>query len=625
MSTPLIPGFQYPPAMTPQVVAENIAYLRNKVAELTASFPQVSSPNSASSIAVSEKNITLAANGSGNPDYHAIFNGQTTITSSNIVSEHSGLLKIAGNMTDSGVISMAQATINNSDGTGYVNVFIDRLYVNPGNEMRGTSVALRYTRTTADANIGGDGWDVRPVSGVIVLTGMALPADNTLRGNYKCFAAEHYFQSAASGTYIIQDPAIGFQASLVQVDSTCSVANWSGFTASQPIGGSAGTVLIGYGLWVQNLSDNAILADNTIVSTGAAAVKIDGLNTYGRILWTSASIECPSSGILELYGSTRVQTAAGTGLYVGGANATGGIECGSIQVNKTITPYSSLVSINNDGLNQGNISTIGYVNAGATAGFYLGGTQYIILDGTTVDVLSSLECKSGSTYWSITCGSLYNGIAEIMTSLVSGTCNLQNLNAVEAIGTITTRGPGGTDTGHFDTANDGASTAIAGYYIGGNRVIFGYTQGSNMDLVLAASASVKIATSLIVANEAGTYWSADVGSLYVSGHEIVTGWSGTSVSLQNINAITAIGTIYTSGHVDSVDYYVSGSVALSVSGPYLLIGTGFASGVSINSLGVNNLYIGTSGYMNYVAGAPAATGYFELQIGPTVFKVLVST
>ena len=78
----------------------------------------------------------------------------------------------------------------------------------------------------------------------------------------------------------------------------------------------------GYGVWVVDLKDPA----QTLVQDNAAAIKIDGLNQYGRILWHSSSIYEVSSGSLEIestnlgfYGVTPVAQQTVTGSKGGNA------------------------------------------------------------------------------------------------------------------------------------------------------------------------------------------------------------------------------------------------------------------------------------------------------------------
>lgn len=116
-----------------------------------------------------------------------------------------------------------------------------------------------------------------------------------------------------------------------------------------------------------------------------------GTTSDGTVVWTDQGVSV-TNGVLEFSAASAVQTAQGVGLRVGGLKAGAGLQAGSIQVNKTDLSGTAVVSINNDGLNQGNISTSGYVNS--TTGFRIGGaapdTHYLRGNGTNyVDVAIS--------------------------------------------------------------------------------------------------------------------------------------------------------------------------------------------------------------------------------------------
>ncbi len=84
----------------------------------------------------------------------------------------------------------------------------------------------------------------------------------------------------------------------------------------------------GYGVWIENLADNDTVPNqNTLVESNAAAIKIDGLDNYGRIQWTNTSIyevsnganPRSSTGVLEFSATTAVQTKSGVSFNVGGS------------------------------------------------------------------------------------------------------------------------------------------------------------------------------------------------------------------------------------------------------------------------------------------------------------------
>ena len=78
----------------------------------------------------------------------------------------------------------------------------------------------------------------------------------------------------------------------------------------------------GFGIWIQDLQDGM----STLVAENSAAIKIDGLNEYGRILWNGSSIYEVNSGELEIeatklgfYGAAPVVKPTVTGSKGGNA------------------------------------------------------------------------------------------------------------------------------------------------------------------------------------------------------------------------------------------------------------------------------------------------------------------
>jgi hypothetical protein len=156
-------------------------------------------------------------------------------------------------------------------------------------------------------------------------------ADVNIRGQMKPFQSEIYFTAKApSGkNYHVEETSINYVASLSAVDTSCSVKLWVGVFIDSPCSdcGSTNAVETGYGIWVENLDEST----HTLVAANAAAMKIDGLNQYGRILWTNCSVYCPSSGVLELQG-TSVQTASSVPFNVGGSGGNAVCTAGSYSV-----------------------------------------------------------------------------------------------------------------------------------------------------------------------------------------------------------------------------------------------------------------------------------------------------
>ena len=147
---------------------------------------------------------------------------------------------------------------------------------------------------------------------------MNLPTDPIygsayIRGQQKAVASELYYQVPVAP--YTANLGMNYLASLAQVAPGVTLNTWAGLLVAEPgfIGPNGGHVVNGYGIWIQNLQDpNSILT-----SANAAAIKVDGLGTFGRILWQSASAYVPTVGTLEFSGTVGVQTASGVGFKVG--------------------------------------------------------------------------------------------------------------------------------------------------------------------------------------------------------------------------------------------------------------------------------------------------------------------
>lgn len=279
-------------------------------------------------------------------------------------------------------LAVGGTSVNNDTSAGYVLAKGDKTFTNPDNEVRGANFVVRNKRTTADG-----AWDFFGVGGVVEVT-----EGNTqqITGQMKGVVAELYFQKPASGTYTV-DKAFNLQAN-AEFGQNTTVTAWYGLVVNTPVKGDAtpGAVTTGYGIYIENLDQSPAILN----SSNAAAIKIDGLNTFGRILWTSASLYCPTSGVLEATASTEVRTAAGVGFKVGGASANAGCAAGSYAIGgSTIIDSSQQVSVT------GYINTsVGYrIGGGATnCNFLVGnGTNFVSTtpsaSRTCLDVYSTGE------------------------------------------------------------------------------------------------------------------------------------------------------------------------------------------------------------------------------------------
>ncbi|MBI4463164.1 MAG: hypothetical protein HY647_00535 [Acidobacteria bacterium] len=240
-------------------------------------------------------NATMYYTRNNNADANAVF-GFTVSTSGTTVTRVSGPNFITGGPWNGSQIEI--------QGVKYTIAS-----VTDANQLTLTSSAPTSTNVPAvvwqagpPANLyPGLGWDVRPFTGAVVLKNMNLPSSDTeIRGDMKPFQSELFFGAKASGVqdYSVVRPTLNYVASLTAVDSSCTITTWAGYMVDSPceVCGAANKVVNGYGVWVQDLDD---APTHTLVATNAAAIKIDGLNEYGRILWTNCSAYCPSSGVLQ--------------------------------------------------------------------------------------------------------------------------------------------------------------------------------------------------------------------------------------------------------------------------------------------------------------------------------------
>ncbi len=188
---------------------------------------------------------------------------------------------------------------------------------------------------TSRTALTGSGWDVLGHVGAVSLQSMNLPpTDTEIRGQMKPFQSELRFEAATGPSptprYEVVGPAQNYVGALFKVHSSCTITQWAGYVVGVPCpeGGAADKVTTGYGVWVKNLDDPA----HTLVKAKAAAIKLDGLEEYGRILWTNCSAYCPISGVLELHATTAVQTASGVPFNVGGSGGNAICNAGGYRV-----------------------------------------------------------------------------------------------------------------------------------------------------------------------------------------------------------------------------------------------------------------------------------------------------
>ena len=416
-----------------------------------------------------------------------------------------------------GFTAWGGATLNDSTALGYVVANVDHYFTDQDNESRGVSSVVRSTRTTVDQAT--NGWDQFGITGAVVLGAMNLPTDPIygsayIRGQQKAVASELYYQVPVAP--YTANLGMNYLASLAQVAPGVTLNTWAGLLVAEPgfIGPNGGHVVNGYGIWIQNLQDpNSILT-----SANAAAIKVDGLGTFGRILWQSASAYVPTVGTLEFSGTVGVQTASGVGFKVGGSAANAGLAAGSFAIGSTTIIDGSL-----------NISTTGYINT--SNGFEISGVTAInsSRSGSFLDLMASgLTTLAGNLIVNVT------GTTQCLhvnsSGIVSGTgadCG--------------SGGGGGGGSGVFPGSVQ-ANTSLAnygGFYVNNTGVIQ-YDSGSatiSIGNIYNLTAAGDIVTSGTHHVGAG---SSSPGGYYLGATQIITGSGNATFS-----ALTATGALTT--------------------------------------------------------------------------------
>jgi hypothetical protein len=340
------------------------------------------------------------------------------------------------------------ASLNDSTALGYVVVNVDHTWVNEDNEARGVSSVVRASRSTIDEQT--YGWDQFGIAGVVQLQAMTMPSDPIygspyIRGQQKAVDSELYY--SASPNVYTANIGMNYLADLATIGSGVTLNTWAGLIVGQPggYGGGGGHVVNGYGVWIQNLLDSAAILN----PANAAAIKIDGLGNFGRILWQGAEAYTPTYGTLEFSASTQVQTATGVGFKVGGSAANAGLAAGSYAV-------GGVTLINADH----SISTDAYINTS---------TKYEISGVTVID-----SSRNGS-FAELTASAVTTLSGNLIIDVTGSTqcLHVNSLGVVSGTGSDCGSGGGGGGGNPFlgsVTANT-SLTAVAGYYVGGTGII----------------------------------------------------------------------------------------------------------------------------------------------------------
>ena len=307
------------------------------------------------------------------------------------------------NIDSNGFAALGNTTVNDSTALGYVLLHIDQTFLNQDNEARGVSSVVRAIRTTQDEQTAG--WDQFGLVGAVVLGAMNLPADPIygtpyIRGQQKAFQSELYYQPPV--TPYTANIGTNYLASLSQVASGVTLNTWAGLTVGQPggFGGGGGSVVNGYGVWIQDLHGLTYGAP-ILTPTTAAAVEIEGLSSYGRIWWTcnaalrpclGSSIYSPVLGTLEMSASTVVQTATTVGFRVGGVTANAGIAAGSYAIGTNPVPV--IDSGRNASFAELSISGVTTLSGNLTVNI-TGSTQCVHVNSAGVMSGTGSDCGSG--------------------------------------------------------------------------------------------------------------------------------------------------------------------------------------------------------------------------------------
>lgn len=488
-------------------------------------------------------------------------------------------------------------------------------------------LAVWQTSPTADT---GAGWDVLGYDAAVVVKNMSLPgSDPTLRGQMKPFQSELYFLNPSGPVVYSIGDCFNYVASLTEVDSGIgSIGIWAGLLVGQPGFGNntgnapakkSGAVMNGYGIWIQNLSDSSsVFPGNILVQSGAAAIKIDGLNEYGRISWNNSNIMEIASGTLQLFGGTQVQTAASCGLFVGGSTANAGLQCGSA------VAFGPVVSSDQTG---GSVPTASGYNAEFQA--WLAGVNEQV-GITTVGATGAPFMKfdhlgrvatnhaANTGQWQFHNGGKdsHGSLYQAMVLQADGSIILPEQGADEADpGTFLFDASGGGTQTTFSTAvlyfkADGLWYRLAGGSPvgplvaagGGGNVSVTNPPGFTTGKIPKATGSTTLADGIMTDTgsqitlsgtqnfSAGDGGGLSSGGFWVGSVQIITGLSGTAyASIGNVNAIAAVGTVSTSGHFDATTatngYFINGAQAMWSNGAALQFSGGLAA--NFNQLGID--------------------------------------
>lgn len=478
--------------------------------------------------------------------------------------------------------------------TGYVDEIIDQTRANIDNEWRGRQQTLRYYRTVADeATLG---WDVFGSCSALVLTSaMNLPfGDRVIRGQLKGMASELYYQSPVSA--YTANWNYNFIASIAALASGVTLGTYAGLVVTQPAFG--GSITNGYGLWVQNLDTG----HSTI--TNAAALKCDGLDQYGRILWNYMDIRehitysgsplvanpqvqfYQSGSQVAALDSTSLKIGAGTG-FTGSAVeiAYSGTTGAIFAYNRGGTAYRALVidglSVAINGTSGGAIGLGGSASSSARVQIAAGDATHaplLLVSGTllTSPVDGAVEFD-GSNFWITQNG----GLRKLLNPLgAKGDIFTRNstVSAALAVGTdgFVLSADSSTATGLKWIANTGGGWGLSGNVTSPGSKKIGSTDNFDVALIannsgvatLQAAGGFAVTNTLTVGGGATITGGVTCASFSVASSHVTANSSGLAVN--GIALDYATSNISTSGAMGCTGAFSSGAningVSFSASG-----------------------------------------------------------
>lgn len=226
-------------------------------------------------------------------DYDTSANARAAAVNGVLIAAPTVNSAFAGAKTREGLISghIRVGATANSEINAHVGMHVDETFADTGQEVRGATFTMRNYRTTPDEAM--LGWDFFGVAGAAV-----VESANTqyIRGSMKGVIGEVYGLQPLSGSYKIKN-AYALQSVTILGASGVTVEHWKGLAINAPTltdfssAAPLGSIEEAFGVHVGNITQG---------STKRAAIKLDGTNTNGQVLWGKTSISEDSTGSLQL-------------------------------------------------------------------------------------------------------------------------------------------------------------------------------------------------------------------------------------------------------------------------------------------------------------------------------------